>query len=119
AASRAPLPARGRGRTGGAATWARRTRSIGDRARAARERDARPLCRVLGQPDRGARGPVTETVLHVGKVSGVSGSEAHLLTLLPDLRERGWDVGFAHLHENEPGAEEFARRMAAVGVPVE
>jgi glycosyltransferase involved in cell wall biosynthesis len=62
---------------------------------------------------------VNETVLHVGKVSGISGSEAHLLTLLPDLRARGWDVRFAHLHENEPGAAEFARRLSAVGVPVE
>lgn len=60
-----------------------------------------------------------ETVLHVGKVSGISGSEAHLLTLLPDLRERGWDVRFAHLHENEPGAAEFARRLAGAGVLVE
>ena len=62
---------------------------------------------------------MNNTVLHVGKVSGISGSEAHLLTLLPDLRERGWDVRFAHLHENEPGAAEFARRLAAAGVPVE
>ncbi len=61
----------------------------------------------------------SDTVLHVGKVSGVSGSEAHLLTLLPDLRERGWDVRFAHLHEDEPGAAEFARRLTDAGVPVE
>ena len=59
------------------------------------------------------------TVLHVGKVSGISGSEAHLLTLLPALRERGWDVRFAHLHENEPGAAEFARRLTDAGIPVE
>ena len=59
------------------------------------------------------------TVLHVGKVSGISGSEAHLLTLLPDLGERGWDVRFAHLHENEPGAAEFARRLTEAGVSVE
>jgi glycosyltransferase involved in cell wall biosynthesis len=62
---------------------------------------------------------VSNVVLHVGKVSGISGSEAHLLTLLPDLRERGWDVRFAHLHEDEPGAAEFARRLTAAGVPVE
>ena len=62
---------------------------------------------------------MNEVVLHVGKVSGISGSEAHLLTLLPDLRARGWDVRFAHLHENEPGAAEFARRLSAAGVPVE
>ena len=57
--------------------------------------------------------------LHSGKVSGISGSEAHLLTLLPDLRARGWDVRFVHLHENEPGAAEFAHRLSESGVPVE
>jgi glycosyltransferase involved in cell wall biosynthesis len=62
---------------------------------------------------------VSGVVLHVGKVSGISGSEAHLLTLLPDLRQRGWDVRFAHLHENEPGAAEFARRLGEAGVPIE
>ena len=62
---------------------------------------------------------MSDVVLHVGKVSGISGSEAHLLTLLPDLRERGWDVRFAHLHENEPGAAEFVRRLSESGVPVE
>ncbi len=62
---------------------------------------------------------MSDIVLHVGKVSGISGSEAHLLTLLPDLRARGWDVRFAHLHENEPGAAEFARRLGDAGVPVE
>jgi len=62
---------------------------------------------------------VTETVLHVGKVSGISGSEAHLLTLLPGLRERGWDVRFCLLHEGEPGAWEFAERLAASGIRVD
>jgi glycosyltransferase involved in cell wall biosynthesis len=58
-------------------------------------------------------------VLHVGKVKGVSGSENHLLALLPRLRERGWDVRFLLLHEDEPGAWEFARRLEALGVPLE
>lgn len=58
-------------------------------------------------------------VLHVGKVKGVSGSEAHLLLLLPALRERGWDARFLLLHEDEPGAWEFADRLQAAGVPVE
>ena len=31
-------------------------------------------------------------VLHLHKVAGISGSEAHLLSLLPRLAERGWDV---------------------------
>ncbi len=58
-------------------------------------------------------------VLHVGKVSGISGSEAHLLTLLPDLRARGWDVRFCLLHEDEQGAWEFAGRLVDAGVPVD
>ncbi len=62
---------------------------------------------------------MTEPVLHVGKVAGISGSEAHLLLLLPQLREHGFDVRFLMLHENEPGAREFATRLEAAGVPVE
>jgi glycosyltransferase involved in cell wall biosynthesis len=57
-------------------------------------------------------------VLHLQKVSGVSGSEAHLLALLPELRARGWDARFLMLHEREPGAREFAGELAARQVPV-
>jgi glycosyltransferase involved in cell wall biosynthesis len=63
---------------------------------------------------------VTESVvLHTQKVAGISGSEAHLLQLLPDLRERGWDVRFLMLHEDEPGAWEFADALRASGVPLD
>ena len=58
-------------------------------------------------------------VLHTQKVAGISGSEAHLLQLLPDLRACGWDVRFLMLHENEPGAWDFARELEARGVPVD
>ena len=58
-------------------------------------------------------------VLHVQKVSGVSGSEAHLLSILPLLRDRGWNVRMLVLHQGEPGAREFVERMRAVGVPTE
>jgi len=58
-------------------------------------------------------------VLHVQKVAGISGSEAHLLQLLPDLRDRGWDVRFLMLHEEEPGAWEFAEELRARGVPLD
>ena len=47
-------------------------------------------------------------ILHLQKVAGISGSEAHLLSLLPHLRERGWDIRMLMLHENEPGAWDFA-----------
>ncbi|MGH3133993.1 MAG: glycosyltransferase family 4 protein [Gaiellaceae bacterium] len=59
------------------------------------------------------------TVLHTQKVAGISGSEAHLLQLLPDLRARGWDIRFLMLHEDEPGAWEFARELRARGVPLD
>ncbi len=58
------------------------------------------------------------SVAHVQKVSGISGSEAHLLSLLPGLRARGWDARMIMLHEDEPGAREFADRLQADGVPV-
>ena len=58
-------------------------------------------------------------VLHVQKVAGISGSEAHLLQLLPDLRVRGWDIRFLMLHEDEPGAWEFARELRARDVPLD
>ena len=53
-----------------------------------------------------------DPILHLQKVAGISGSEAHLLSLLPRLRERGWDVRMLMLHENEPGAWDFARALA-------
>jgi glycosyltransferase involved in cell wall biosynthesis len=63
-------------------------------------------------------GPNGTRVLHLQKVAGISGSEAHLLSLLPRLRERGWDVRMLMLHENEPGAWDFARALEARGVPL-
>jgi glycosyltransferase involved in cell wall biosynthesis len=53
------------------------------------------------------------------KVAGISGSEAHLLALLPRLRERGWDIRMLMLHEDEPGAWDFARALEARGVPLD
>jgi glycosyltransferase involved in cell wall biosynthesis len=58
-------------------------------------------------------------VLHIGKVTKISGSENHLLLLLPALRQRGYDVRFVMLHEGEPGAAEFRRRLTESGVPVD
>jgi glycosyltransferase involved in cell wall biosynthesis len=58
-------------------------------------------------------------VIHMQKVAGISGSEAHLLSLLPRLRERGWDVRMLMLHEGEQGAWDFARALADRGVPLD
>jgi glycosyltransferase involved in cell wall biosynthesis len=66
-----------------------------------------------------SRAPGDGLVLHVQKVAGISGSEAHLLQLLPDLRARGWGVEFLMLHEDEPGAWEFARELEGRGVPLD
>jgi glycosyltransferase involved in cell wall biosynthesis len=62
---------------------------------------------------------VSETVLHLQKVAGISGSEAHLLSLLPRLKERGWDVRFLMLHEHEPGAWDFAHELTGRGIPLD
>ena len=59
------------------------------------------------------------TILHLQKVAGISGSEAHLLSLLPRLRDRGWDVRFVMLHEHEPGAWDFARELTARAIPLD
>jgi glycosyltransferase involved in cell wall biosynthesis len=58
-------------------------------------------------------------VLHLQKVAGISGSEAHLLSLLPRLKERGWDIRFLMLHEHESGASDFASELAARGIPLD
>ena len=58
-------------------------------------------------------------VLHVQKVAGISGSEAHLLQLLPALKSRGWDIRFLMLHEHEPGAWDFARELTSRGIPLD
>ena len=59
------------------------------------------------------------TVLHLQKVAGISGSEAHLISLLPRLKERGWDIRFLMLHEHEPGAWDFAGELTARGIPLD
>ena len=58
-------------------------------------------------------------VLHVQKVSGISGSEAHLLSVLPLLRARGWDARMVVLHEGEEGAARFVAGLEEREVPVE
>ena len=98
------------------------------RRRARRPRPAAPGARgrralggVVGARHPWRGGPLVRdgVVLHTQKVAGISGSEAHLLQLLPDLRERGWDIRFLMLHEDEPGAWEFADALRARGVPLD
>src|SRR5262249_11713608 len=79
-----------------------------------------PLRRALGGRGPRCRGQrMTGTLLHLQTVAGSSGSEANLLSRLPRLRERGWDVRMLMLHENEPGAGDFAQALRARGVPLD
>ena len=50
-------------------------------------------------------------VLHVHKLTGVGGSERHLLTLLPALRERGIDARFLGLDVEGSDAGRFYRGL--------
>ena len=55
-------------------------------------------------------------VVHVHRVRGVGGSERHLLTLLPALRDRGIDARFLGLDDDDP--DPFYAQLDAVGRPV-
>lgn len=56
-------------------------------------------------------------VLHIHKITGVSGSERHLLTLLPALRARGVDARFLGLDVAGTDAPRFYEELRAAGVP--
>ena len=78
-----------------------------DRACTARAGRPQPLGGHVGRRDPGGRVVNGHgSVLHLQKVAGISGSEAHLLSLLPRLKDRGWDIRFLMLHEHEPGARD-------------
>jgi glycosyltransferase involved in cell wall biosynthesis len=56
-------------------------------------------------------------VLHIHKLTGVSGSEGHLLALLPALCERGIDARFLGLDVPGTDAYRFHEQLDALGVP--
>jgi glycosyltransferase involved in cell wall biosynthesis len=56
-------------------------------------------------------------VLHLHKLTGVSGSEGHLLALLPALRERGIDARFLGLDVPGTDAPRMHARLEKLGVP--
>ncbi|NUT55962.1 MAG: glycosyltransferase family 4 protein [Thermoleophilia bacterium] len=56
-------------------------------------------------------------VLHLHKLTGVSGSEGHLLALLPALRERGVDARFLGLDVPGTDAPRFYERLEELQVP--
>jgi len=55
--------------------------------------------------------------LHLHKIEGVSGSERHLLTLLPALRERGIDARMLSLGVDGTDAPRFYAALDELGVP--
>jgi glycosyltransferase involved in cell wall biosynthesis len=58
-------------------------------------------------------------ILHICKMTGVAGTENHLLTLLPGLSARGFEVHLLILTEPGCPMDEYAARMTALGVPTE
>ena len=56
-------------------------------------------------------------VLHLHKLTGVSGSEGHLLALLPALRERGVDARFLGLDVPGSDAPRFYEALDELAVP--
>jgi glycosyltransferase involved in cell wall biosynthesis len=56
-------------------------------------------------------------VLHLHKIKGLSGSERHLLALLPALRERGLDARVLALDVEGSDAPRFYAELEAAGVP--
>ena len=56
-------------------------------------------------------------VVHLHKLAGISGSERHLLTLLPALRERGVDARFLGLDAPGSDAARFYVELANLGIP--
>jgi glycosyltransferase involved in cell wall biosynthesis len=55
-------------------------------------------------------------IIHVQKVAGISGSENHLLTLLPHLQARGVDVGMLVLVQPGQKAGMFVEQMRSAGI---
>jgi glycosyltransferase involved in cell wall biosynthesis len=58
-------------------------------------------------------------VAHVHRIRGIGGSERHLLTLLPALRELGVDASFVGLDDVVGAIEPFYAALSAAGVPFE
>ena len=57
------------------------------------------------------------SILHIQKVAGIAGSENHLLTLLPQLREYGYEPTMLVLADSEDRPEPFIEKMRDRGIP--
>lgn len=58
-------------------------------------------------------------VVHLSKVTGIAGSEGHLLRLLPGLISHGCDAHLLMLEDPRQPVDHFCDQLAAHGVPVE
>jgi glycosyltransferase involved in cell wall biosynthesis len=56
-------------------------------------------------------------VVHVHRMRGIGGSERHLLTLLPALRQLGVDATFAGLDDRNWNPQDFSGELDRTGVP--
>jgi glycosyltransferase involved in cell wall biosynthesis len=57
-------------------------------------------------------------VLHIFKITGISGSENHLLTLLPGLVKRGVKIGVVMLVEPGKPVNKFSEKLEEFGIDV-
>jgi len=62
---------------------------------------------------------MVQKVLHIAKMTGVAGTEKHLLTLLPGLKGRGLDVRLIILADAAFPMDAYAAQMSGLGVPAE
>jgi len=56
-------------------------------------------------------------ILHIQKVAGIAGSENHLLTVLPQLRQYGYEPTMLVLADSEDRPESFIEKMQGAGIP--
>jgi glycosyltransferase involved in cell wall biosynthesis len=60
-----------------------------------------------------------QKIVHIAKMTGVAGTENHLLTLLPGLQARGLDVHLIVLVEPDKTMDSYIAQMTSLGVPAE
>lgn len=58
-------------------------------------------------------------VVHLSKVTGIAGSEGHLLNLLPGLKGTGIEPYMLVLVDHDNPVDEFSRQMQDAGIPCE
>lgn len=58
-------------------------------------------------------------ITHIIKTNGIAGAEAHLLILLPALRERGYDVRVVFIAPSGNRGLDFVAALEKLGIPVE